>query len=54
LATSNAEQPLTFWGPDLAYLDIDGANRGVPVEFIRDGSGSVRWLRNNGRIARKA
>jgi hypothetical protein len=54
VSTSNGEQPLAFWGPDLAYLDIEGVNRGVPVEFIRDANGSVRWLRNNGRIARKA
>jgi hypothetical protein len=53
-STSTGGQPLVFWGHDLAYLDIDGANHGVPVEFIRDAGGRVRWLRNNGRIARKA
>ena len=40
---------LVFWGPDLAYRTDSGS----PVEFIRDDSGAVTWIRVNGRIARK-
>lgn len=40
---------LVFWGPDLAYQ----ADSGLPVEFIRDDSGVVTWIRVNGIIARK-
>jgi CubicO group peptidase (beta-lactamase class C family) len=52
--TSAGERPLAFWGRDLAYQDSRDANHGIPVEFIRDEAGAVRWLRFNGRIARKA
>jgi CubicO group peptidase (beta-lactamase class C family) len=52
---------LVFWAPDMAYAEPDqplGEDviypyRGVPVEFIRDGSGEVRWCRLSGRIGRK-
>jgi hypothetical protein len=48
---------LVFWGEDLAWTDPpDGAEypyRGMPVEFIRDAGGAVRWMRVNGRIARR-
>ena len=49
--------PLVFWGEDLAYTDppegVDYPYRGMPVEFIRDDGGAVRWMRVNGRIARR-
>lgn len=44
---------LIFWSPDMAYSTGPGAFTGMAVEFIRDESGTVRWVRVNGRIARK-
>ena len=46
------DNPIAFYGSDRAVV-IDGTNRGNPVEFIRDKSGNVRWIRSVGRIARK-
>jgi hypothetical protein len=43
---------IAFYGPDRAIVTA-GSSRGNPVEFIRDASGSVRWVRYIGRIARK-
>jgi hypothetical protein len=43
---------IAFYGPDRAVVSA-GNNRGNPVEFIRDGSGAVRWIRSVGRVARK-
>jgi CubicO group peptidase (beta-lactamase class C family) len=45
---------LVFWAPDMAYSTGPGAFEGMAVEFIRDGEGTVTWVRVNGRIARKA
>lgn len=44
--------PIGFHGPDRAVV-LSGDSSGNPVEFIRDGTGSVRWLRSVGRIALK-
>lgn len=44
---------LTFWAPDMAYGTGPGSFQGMAVEFIRDGSGAVTWVRVNGRIARR-
>ncbi len=44
--------PIAFHAADRAVVS-DGNNRGNPVEFIRDASGAVRWIRSVGRIARK-
>ncbi len=55
VAITGPDQPdsrLTFYGRDVAYA-LDGSYVGTPYEFIRDGSGAVRWIRVNGRIARK-
>lgn len=41
-----------FFAPDRAVM-TSGNGRGNPLEFIRDGSGAVRWIRVVGRIARK-
>jgi CubicO group peptidase (beta-lactamase class C family) len=41
-----------FYAPDRAVV-TSGNGRGNPVEFIRDPSGAVRWVRVVGRIARK-
>jgi hypothetical protein len=38
----------------MAYSTGPGAFEGMAVEFIRDGEGTVTWVRVNGRIARKA
>jgi CubicO group peptidase (beta-lactamase class C family) len=55
--SGGSDVPLVFWGRDLAYADPgDGRPypyRGMPVEFVRDGEGEIRWMRVNGRIARK-
>ncbi len=44
---------IVFYGPDVAYA-VSGAYTGMPYEFVRDAGGAVRWLRVNGRIARRA
>lgn len=52
---TGANQPittLTFFGPDIAYA-LDGSYTGMPYEFVRSRDGAVRWIRVNGRIARK-
>jgi CubicO group peptidase (beta-lactamase class C family) len=41
-----------FFAPDRAVM-TSGNGRGNPLEFIRDGSGAVRWIRVVGRIAKK-
>jgi CubicO group peptidase (beta-lactamase class C family) len=46
------DTPLVFYGPDVAYA-LDGAYLGTPYEFVRGDDGAVRWIRLNGRIARK-
>ncbi len=47
-----ADAPITFYGPDVAYA-LSGQYVGMPYEFIRDDGGAVRWIRVNGRIARR-
>jgi CubicO group peptidase (beta-lactamase class C family) len=46
------DSPIAFYGPDRAIV-TSGTSRGNPVEFVRDASGTVRWIRSVGRIARK-
>ena len=55
LIVTGADQPdaaVTFYGPDVAYA-VSGAYTGMPCEFIRDEMATVRWIRVNGRIARR-
>ena len=54
VATGNgqAEAPIAFYGPDVAYA-LSGQYVGMPYEFIRDDKAIVRWIRVNGRIARR-
>jgi CubicO group peptidase (beta-lactamase class C family) len=55
LVITGINQPdarLVFYGPDVAYA-LDGSYLGTPYEFVRDSGGAVRWIRLNGRIARK-
>ena len=44
-----------FYAPDMAYSTTDGTSTyvGLPIEFIRDESGEVGWVRVDGRIALK-
>lgn len=44
------EMPIAFFGPDHAIV-TDGADRGQTIEFVRDGSGQVKWVRVVGRVA---
>jgi CubicO group peptidase (beta-lactamase class C family) len=45
-----APMPIAFYGPDRAVV-TDGSDRGQGIEFIRDASGAVKWIRVTGRIA---
>ncbi|MGD9906263.1 MAG: serine hydrolase domain-containing protein [Dehalococcoidia bacterium] len=47
------ESAVVFYGPDVAYA-VSGSYTGMPFEFVRDAGGAVRWIRVNGRIARRA
>ena len=49
--TSNTT--IVFYGPDVAYA-IAGSYTGMPMEFVRNQTGAVGWIRINGRIAKKA
>jgi CubicO group peptidase (beta-lactamase class C family) len=42
--------PIAFFGPDRAVI-TDGSDRGQSIEFIRDASGAVKWVRVVGRVA---
>jgi CubicO group peptidase (beta-lactamase class C family) len=44
--------PIAFYGADRAVV-TSGNSRGNPIEFVRDESGEVAWVRYIGRIARK-
>ncbi len=43
---------VAFYAPDLAVVTT-GNSKGNPVEFIRDKTGAVRWVRVVGRVARR-
>jgi hypothetical protein len=45
---SAAEMPISFFGPDRAVV-TDGPNRDQAIEFVRDASGRVNWVRVVGR-----
>lgn len=44
--------PIAFFGPDRAVV-TDGNDKGQSIEFVRDGSGAVKWIRVVGRVAVK-
>ena len=44
--------PIAFFGPDRAVV-TDGNDRGQSIEFVRDPSGSIQWVRVVGRVARR-
>ena len=43
---------IAFYAPDRAVV-TSGNDRGNPIEFIRQADGTVGWIRNVGRVARK-
>jgi CubicO group peptidase (beta-lactamase class C family) len=45
-----APMPVSFYGPDRAVV-TEGNDKGQSIEFLRDGSGAVKWVRVTGRIA---
>jgi CubicO group peptidase (beta-lactamase class C family) len=44
------ESPVAFYGPDRVVV-TDGPDRGQSIEFVRDDSGRVNWIRIVGRVA---
>jgi CubicO group peptidase (beta-lactamase class C family) len=44
------ESPVAFYGPDRVVV-TDGPDRGQSIEFVRDDSGRVNWIRVVGRVA---
>ena len=42
--------PIAFFGPDRAVV-TEGNDRGQSIEFIRDATGAVKWVRVVGRVA---
>ena len=42
--------PIAFFGPDRAVI-TGGNARGQTIEFVRDPSGKVNWVRVVGRVA---
>src|SRR5687768_10887353 len=42
--------PIAFFGPDRAVI-TEGPDRGQSIEFIRDATGAVKWIRVVGRVA---
>jgi CubicO group peptidase (beta-lactamase class C family) len=45
--------PIAFFGPDRAVV-TDGNDKGQGIEFVRDKSGKVTWIRVVGRVAVRA
>jgi CubicO group peptidase (beta-lactamase class C family) len=43
---------LNFATPDLAYV-ADGPSKGATAEFLRNGDGSIAWLRMGGRVHKR-
>jgi CubicO group peptidase (beta-lactamase class C family) len=44
------ESPVAFFGPDRVVV-TDGPDRGQSIEFVRDDTGRVNWIRIVGRVA---
>ena len=49
---ARAVMPIAFFGPDRAVI-TDGNDKGQGIEFVRDASGKVNWVRVVGRVAVK-
>ena len=45
-----AIMPIKFFGPDRAVI-TDGNDKGQTIEFVRDTTGTVKWVRVVGRVA---
>jgi CubicO group peptidase (beta-lactamase class C family) len=50
---ADPDMPVAFYGPDRAVVTA-GAEKGASIEFLRDGSGTVQWIRVTGRIAKRS
>lgn len=44
------DSPVLFFGPDRVVV-TDGPDKGQAIEFIRDATGKVNWVRVTGRVA---
>jgi hypothetical protein len=44
------DRPVAFYGPDRVVV-MDGPERGQSIEFVRDATGRVNWIRVVGRVA---
>src|SRR5262249_6201771 len=44
------EMPVAFFGPDRTVV-TDGTEKGQTIEFVRDKSGKINWVRVVGRVA---
>lgn len=42
--------PVAFFGEDRTVV-LDGADKGQTIEFVRDGTGKIMWVRVVGRVA---
>ena len=47
---AGADMPVAFYGPDRVVV-TDGPDTGQSIEFVRDASGRVNWIRVVGRVA---
>ena len=47
---ADTEMPVSFYGTDRVVV-TDGAQKDQSIEFVRDASGAVRWVRVVGRVA---
>lgn len=47
---ASAGMPIAFFGPDRAVV-TEGNERGQAIEFVRDATGAVNWVRVVGRVA---
>jgi CubicO group peptidase (beta-lactamase class C family) len=45
-------RPVTFFGPDRVVV-LEGPEAGQAIEFVRDSTGTVKWVRVTGRVAVK-
>jgi CubicO group peptidase (beta-lactamase class C family) len=49
-SVNERESPVVFYGPDRVVV-TEGPDRGQSIEFVRDGTGRVNWIRVVGRVA---
>ena len=47
---AGTEMPVSFYGPDRVVV-TDGPEKGQSIEFVRDASGRITWIRVVGRVA---